>query len=261
MISPLKWAGGKRRLAPFLMPYWESEKHRRFVEPFAGAASVSLHLQPDHVWINDINPHVINFFRWLRAGAIFDDLPDNEETAYYTARERFNAMIETEDSVSKDAAGLFYYLNRTGFNGLCRFNASGLFNVPYGHYQRVSYQRDFSEYRDVLQSWLMTSFDFRKMTFRPSDFVYADPPYDGTFSQYAQRAFTWTEQIRLAEKLSDHPGPVLVSNASTPRIHDVYTRLGFAVIEIAAKRSIQPSAERESVEILAIRNLPHARIT
>ena len=41
-----------------------------------------------------------------------------------------------------EAASLFYYLNRSGFNGLCHFNQSGAFNVPFGQYNTVAYHAD-----------------------------------------------------------------------------------------------------------------------
>src|SRR5262245_9168277 len=63
---PLKWAGGKRWQLPHLRPIWEAHAPRRLVEPFCGALSVTLGLMPRHALLNDVNPHVVNFFRWLQ---------------------------------------------------------------------------------------------------------------------------------------------------------------------------------------------------
>ncbi|MDT7924708.1 MAG: DNA adenine methylase, partial [Chlorobiota bacterium] len=63
---PLKWAGGKRWLVPYIRRLWAAHRHRRLVEPFCGGLSVTLGLQPERALLNDINPHLINFFRWLQ---------------------------------------------------------------------------------------------------------------------------------------------------------------------------------------------------
>ncbi len=86
-----------------------------------------------------------------------------------------------------EAAALFYYLNRTGYNGLCRFNRRGRFNVPFGQYARITYMRDFSGYRDRLARWTFTSGDVEAVPLEQGDFIYADPPYDVEFTQYSAR--------------------------------------------------------------------------
>ena len=60
---------------------------------------------------------------------------ENAERAFYRQRERFNQLLRTGQGESAETAALFYYLNRTGYNGLCRFNRSGEFNVPFGQVQ------------------------------------------------------------------------------------------------------------------------------
>jgi DNA adenine methylase len=69
---PLKWAGGKRWQLPYLRILWEGNSQRRLVEPFAGGLAVTLGLRPTSALLNDINPHVINFYRYLKAGLQID---------------------------------------------------------------------------------------------------------------------------------------------------------------------------------------------
>jgi DNA adenine methylase len=123
---PLKWAGGKRWQVQHLRPYWEPHKNRRLVEPFCGGLAVTLGLNPKTALLNDVNPHVINLYRWLKKGLDLSIAMENASTAYYAARVRFNHLLETGESESAEAAALFYYLNRTGYNGLCRFNGNYL---------------------------------------------------------------------------------------------------------------------------------------
>src|SRR5947207_12569242 len=79
---PLKWAGGKRWQLPNLRPLWQAQSHRRLVEPFAGGLAVSLGLRPKSALLNDINPHVINFYRWLKRGLQIDMQMLNSRAAY-----------------------------------------------------------------------------------------------------------------------------------------------------------------------------------
>ena len=70
----------------------------------------------------------------------------NSRARYDRSRKRFNQLVSNQLHMSDEAASLFYYLNRTGYNGLCRFNARGLFNVPFGTYRTINYKTNFSEY-------------------------------------------------------------------------------------------------------------------
>src|SRR6266404_3834859 len=87
---PLKWAGGKRWQLPYLRILWQGHSNRRLVEPFAGGLAVTLGLRPTSALLNDINPHVINFYRWLRRDLRIDMPMLNSRAAYNRGRERFN---------------------------------------------------------------------------------------------------------------------------------------------------------------------------
>ena len=148
---PLKWAGGKRWLIPYLLRLYGPHRSRRFVEPLCGGLAISLGLMPDQAVINDINPHAINFYRWLKKGLKISQPMQNEASFFYLQRERFNELVREGRAESKEAASLFYYLNRTCYNGLCRFNRKGEFNVPFGRYKKILYRTDFTEYRQVFE--------------------------------------------------------------------------------------------------------------
>ena len=77
---PLKWAGGKRWQIPHLRPLWEPHAHRRLVEPFCGGLAVALGLNPATALLNDANPHLVNFYRWLQRGLRIRDA-DGERRA------------------------------------------------------------------------------------------------------------------------------------------------------------------------------------
>jgi DNA adenine methylase len=252
---PLKWAGGKRWLVPHLRELYAPYGDRRLVEPLCGGLAVALGLQPRRALLNDISPHASNFYRRLKAGFVTALEMRNDEALYYRHRQRFNRLVADGKAKSDDAAALFYFLNRTGYNGLCRFNSRGEFNVPFGRYARINYVSDFSIYRAAFAGWTFASGDFARLTIDPADFVYADPPYDVVFTRYATEDFGWADQVRLAEFLARHRGPVVLSNQATDRIVDLYERLGFEVGFLTAPRRISCKERKPAREVLATRNL------
>jgi DNA adenine methylase len=180
----------------------------------------------------------------------------NQETRYYTYRKRFNELLSRGKAETAEAASLFYYLNRTGYNGLCRFNRTGGFNVPFGQYKNINYRSDFLQYKGIFAGWEFTNAHFAGIQLEDEDFVYADPPYDVEFTQYSQDGFGWDEQERTAEWLSKHKGPVILSNQATPRIVKLYRSFNFSVKFVEAPRRISCNGDRTPApEVLAFRNL------
>lgn len=238
---PLKWAGGKRWLIPTLEKLWSKHSTCRLVEPFCGGLSVALGLQPQVALLNDVNSALVNFYQQIQKGLTLDITLENDEKAYYLRRTEFNHLNQSIGADDK-LAQLFYYLNRTGYNGLCRFNKSGGYNVPFGRYKKINYQTDFIKYQSVLSAWEFSSKDFSELEIADNDFIYADPPYDVPFHQYAQKGFNWNDQVRLAEWLVEHKGPVVLSNQATDRVVDLYKKLGFKLKYLDAPRRISCKA-------------------
>lgn len=256
LTPPLKWAGGKRWLVPRLLALYAPHTHRRLVEPFTGGMAVSLGLLPHRALLSDISPHLINFYRHLQKGFQTKGETANDETHFYAARERFNEILRDGQEDTQEAAELFYYLNRTGFNGLCRFNSKGEFNVPFGRYKSINYRQDFRTYAEVLEGWEIHLGDFETLNIEADDFIYADPPYDTPFSKYAKEDFDWNDQKRLAAWLARHPGPVVASNQATERILELYETHGFIVETTRAPRRISCTGDRTpALEMLALKGL------
>lgn len=256
LAPPLKWAGGKRWLLPRLVTLWHKHAHRRLVEPFIGGAAVALGLRAHAALLNDSNPHLINFYRWLQRGLSTNLSMANEQELYYAHRARFNELVSNGQTDSDEAAALFYYLNRTCFNGLCRFNSRGGFNVPFGRHKTINYMTDFTPYTAVLAHWTFSVGDFSKLALSSADFIYADPPYDVEFTSYSPGGFAWADQVRLAEWLAQHHGPVVASNQATKRMLALYEQLGFRIELLAAPRMIACNGDRTRAgELLALKNL------
>lgn len=253
--SPLKWAGSKKYLAPKMRSLYASHSNRRWVDLFCGSCALPLALQPTEALLGDRNHHLVNFWRWVRDDGIATVPFENDRIAYYAARESFNTGT-LERNVE---AQTFYYLNKTNFRGLVRYNANGGFNVPYGAYKSINYLQDFSEYRAIVTGYKFKHQDFAatiNFDVQPDDWIYADPPYDGTFNGYTKESFDFEDQQYLVQLLAKHPGPVVASNANSDRIVKLYESHGFNIEFVTAPRAISSSGDRSSVlEMLATKNL------
>jgi DNA adenine methylase len=256
LFSPIKWAGGKRWLAPRVAAMFHESGARRLVEPFCGAASVSLYARPKHAWLGDVNYQLINFWWHVKNGHPLEDVGGNVLEDYENARREFNART----SPPERAASLFYYLNKTCFNGLYRVNSVGEFNVPFGKHRTVNYKSSFPEIAEAMQGWSVAHGDFDAWDTDPDDFIYIDPPYDGQFSGFTQGRFLWDDHVRLATWMSKQSGTVVVSNSSSERVQHLYKAFGFGVELIDAPRSISCDGNRKRVkEVFAIK--PKKKLT
>lgn len=255
---PIKYPGGKRFLVDHVKLLWEHSKCRRLVEPFSGGMAISLGIAPKRALVNDINPHVINFYRAVQSGFRINIEMENDERFYYEMRSRFNDLIFANQHETNLAASIFYYLNRTCFNGLIRFNKSGLFNVPFGRYKKINYVRAFPDVEKTIKNWKLVCGDFSKIRINKTDFLYVDPPYDVEFRNYSGNDFQWEEQERLVKHLSKYDCPIIISNQATDRVVNLYENSGYKVFFIDAPRMISCNGDRtRAQEVLATRNYIH----
>ncbi len=256
LTSPLKWAGGKRWLVPSIRPVWAKYQANRLVEPFCGGISIALGLMPKEALLNDINSHLINFYNWVKVGLTISNNLENSSTAYYSYREEFNRLISNGKDRSQRAAELFFYLNKTCFNGLCRFNADGKFNVPFGRHEIINYNLDFSVYQNIFAQWNFSNKSYKHLEFEKNDFIFADPPYDVEFRKYSKDGFEWEEQEYLAKLLSSHLGPVILCNHATDRIVALYKSLDYKLNYLQERIYIKANGDRTPANVvIATKNI------
>lgn len=260
----LKWAGNKYRLVERIRAILPPGQ--RLIEPFVGSGAVFLNTDYDGYILADANPDLIHLYRFLRdEGEPFIEAcrayfrpENNRKPVYYELRARFN---ETKDVRLK--AMLFVYLNRHCFNGLCRYNSKGQFNVPFGRYARPYFPKaEMHAFHERAQRVRFLHDDFAAVMdrARPGDVVYCDPPYvplsdTAHFTSYSANKFDLTQQLRLArkaEELARRNVPVVISNH-----HTDFTRREYAVAQMTTfdvPRHISCNAEtrRPAKEVLAL---------
>lgn len=263
MKSPLKWVGSKSRIIPQLLRHLP--KGKRLVEPFAGSCSVMLNTDYEEYLIADVNPDLIEFYRAAaaapldlinRAKHLFQTF--NTEDGYYDSRDSFN-----HDDDLEWRPALFLYLNRHCFNGLCRYNKAGVFNVPYGKYKQPYFPEveilAFAE-KSKRATFVTASYLETLSMVRPGDVVYCDPPYlteSDNFTAYHGSGFNHMDHGKLARqlrKLALKGVPVTASNSDLPAVHSFYQ--GFDFIRINAPRSVGAAAASQKTAAELILKYP-----
>ncbi len=265
LVRPfLKWAGGKFRLIDRIADNLPQGK--RLIEPFLGSGAVFLNTHFDHYLLADINPDLIHLYQTIQKdGKDFIDYCEsffqpkyNREKQYYQFREEFNQIPQ-----GTKKAALFLYLNRHGYNGLCRYNLKGGFNVPFGKYKRPYFPR-----KELIHFWQKS----QKATFVCEDFekvmkrarrghvVYCDPPYvpispTAYFTSYAQTGFSLHDQERLALqawKLSERGVTVVISNHENEFTRSLYEDAKILSFPVRRFISCNGSQRGHADELLAI---------
>ena len=263
----LKWAGGKYRLTDEINRLLPKRK-QCLVEPFVGAGAVFLNSYFERYILADINPDLIHLFNIVKQDVegyiqackpVFFHPDANTESYYYTKRQEFNQSTDVFQR-----AVLFLYLNRFGFNGLCRYNSKNEFNVPFGAYKTHYFpEEELRFFAAKAQSAVFICADFQQ-TFQMADedcVIYCDPPYapisqDSNFTNYSGNEFSIAHQRDLANLAKDtikqRNIQVVISNHDTPFTREIYQ--GAKIRRLKVQRSIsQASHKRIKVrELIAI---------
>lgn len=261
----LKWAGGKYPLLDEIQDHLP--KGDCLVEPFVGAGSVFLNTDFSRYILADINSDLIELYKIVKtradeyveqARALFVPETNNAES-YYRFREEFNASTDLFRR-----AVLFLYLNRHGYNGLCRYNLRGEFNVPFGRYKRPYFPeaelRHFAAKAQNAEFYCESYEECMKRAGKDA-VVYCDPPYaplsaTANFTAYHTNSFSLEQQEILAlkaEELMAKRIPVLISNHSTPLTREWYKNATQThVVKVRRSISRNGGTRKKVDELLAL---------
>ncbi|MGJ8692093.1 MAG: Dam family site-specific DNA-(adenine-N6)-methyltransferase [Thalassotalea sp.] len=262
----LKWAGGKYGLSDIIANMLPEGD--RLIEPFVGAGSIFLNSDYKKYLLNDINKDLINLYQLLKLSPDqfihdareFFNSDKNDPDIYYQLRAEFN---QTNDIYTRSL--LFLYMNRHGYNGLCRYNKSGGFNVPFGKYKKPYFpERELNAFAEKAEQAEFTCLGYRDVFKKVTtgDIVYCDPPYvplskTASFTSYSGNSFGLDEQADLAnaaeEYTADNATTVLISNHDTIWTRKIYEHAKKIKSLKVARTISQKGGSRKKVgEILAL---------
>lgn len=271
--SFLKWAGGKTRALPEIMPVLDSlvkeQNTVRFVEPFFGSGVVSLNLENvDSFLVNDFNKDLM---------ALFKNVKDEEGfiamlTGFFN--ERTNNVLYYKEMVARFNGStdlfarsmIFLYLNKHCFNGLMRYNKKGMFNTPFGTYETINFPKEaiinFKKKMNICD-FEITAKSYKDVfaKVKKNDLVYCDPPYVNlddaqSFNLYGQDIFSLEDQyelVRLAKEAVAKGAIVVISNHDTKETKQLYADATFQKKFNVSRSIAATGTKRKPVgEILAV---------
>jgi len=264
----LKWAGNKYPIIDIVLA--SLPKGKRLVEPFVGSAAVFFNARYERYLLSDSNGDLINLYRLLKqhgdrfidyARSLFE--PDNNRAeVYYLLRDEFNRQHDDPDDPMRRAA-LFLYLNRHGYNGLCRYNASGGYNVPFGRRSSVYFpEAEMRFFISIAAQAIFQQQDFAHCMrhSKPGDVIYCDPPYlplsaTANFTAYHRDSFGLHQQAQLAQLAKDCAArgiPVLISNHDTPLARELYADAQLQTLQVQRNISCKGDGRGKASELLAL---------
>lgn len=223
-IHPIiKWSGGKKDELKHIKKFIPSE-YEIYLEPFIGGGALFFDLSPKRSVIGDVHKELIDFYKAIKdgySGEIYNFMinnPNNEET-YYNVR-NMNPTNSTEN------AQRFYYLRKTCFRGMLRYNNKGEFNIPYGRYKTINFEDLRNEnYEQLLKNTEIynNSFEYIFEHYNSSNnFMFLDPPYDSEFTNYGYCSFGREQHIRLSEYFKNTNIKCLMVIGKTDFIVELY---------------------------------------
>ncbi len=279
--SPIRWAGSKRKILNEMLNTFSKNK-KNYIEMFLGSGVVLLNvldnnnvLKYKNFYVNDINSNIINFYVLLRDNLDYVLIQmkefenkynsysiDGKEEYYYKIRYDFNNM----DSCNEKAL-LFYFLMKTGFNGVYRENKNGKFNVPFGRKEKVVINEEYlHKVSDSIQNvkfYNLECKDFLKEMKKNKKlddaFVYCDPPYlpdDALVSQkqelYTSDSFNHKSFFEKLVELKQKPN-IMISMADSKIANIIYNNKPFKRIDMREiVRTINPKKLFSSKEVAFI---------
>ena len=260
----LKWPGNKFRVLDKILE--TLPKGKRLVEPFVGSGSIFINADYPSYVIAEKNTDLVAVYENLQKNGIefieyansFFNSKNNTKLKYYKHRDTFN---NTNDNMLK--AALFIYLNRHGFNGLCRYNLKGGYNVPFGYYKKPYFPTtEMLYFYECIKKVKIRCWDYTKTLnhTKPGDVVYCDPPYvplskTSSFTQYGPFKFGEQEHIDLAKRakiLAKKGITVMISNHDTKFVNELYKDAKIKKINVQRSISCNANGRKKVKEVLAI---------
>lgn len=225
----IKYRGGKGKEIPEFLKFIPPD-YNRYIEPFLGGGAVFFFLEPKEAVINDINGRLMTFYQQVRddyiplsreLGSLQEQYEKNQRTyaalkasepdpslrvencneaLYYRLRDMYNHLEPSEYTEGT----LYYFINKTAYSGMIRFNRQGEYNVPFGRYAHFNTEIITPQHSRLLRGARLFHTDYSEIfgMAGEEDFMFLDPPYNCIFNDYGnldmEKGFDEEQHRRLA---------------------------------------------------------------
>lgn len=275
----IKYRGGKTQEIEKILPFIP-EFSGKYIEPFFGGGALFFYLKPQDSIINDINENLINFyidivnnyfeiknelnqletiytknqnnFILLKSKYPNQKINNENEELYYNIRNMYNKLIPSNLCYGT----LYYFINKTAYSGMIRYNSKGEFNVPYGRYKNFNTSLLTNNHYSLLKTANIFNFDYIdifKMA-KEDDFIFLDPPYDCIFSDYGNKdmkdGFGEMRHRKLAEDFKKLQCKTLMVIGKTPLTTELYKDFIVAEYKKSYSVNIKNRFKSETTHIL-----------
>jgi len=223
LLPLIKWSGGKKDEIKKFIDYIP-KTYDTYLEPFIGGGAVYFHINPQKAVINDVHTELVDFYKSIKNGYTdkiynFMEQHPNQEEIYYKVRS-FKPSNQLEN------AQRFYYLRKTCFRGMLRYNSKGEFNIPYGRYKNYNFEMiKNKDYEKLLKTTEVLNKDFKYIFDNyntKNNFMFLDPPYDSEFTDYGYCSFGKEEHKQLAKYFKETNIKCLMIIGKTDFISQLY---------------------------------------
>lgn len=263
MKPMIKYAGGKSGEIEVIKKFIP-EYSGKYIEPFLGGGALYFSLEPEKAVINDINSRLMEFYQgvsndydrikkelsalenvYIKNRQEYEEdkkkaegkVADLNEKLYYEMRDFFNGK---ENGLHP--ATVYYFINKTAYSGMIRYNKAGKYNVPYGRYKNFNTKLITENHHKLLKKSEIFCKDYKEIfaMSKEDDFIFLDPPYDCVFNNYGNKelvnGFTEKMHKELSENFKKLEAKALMVIGKTPLIEKLYK--DYIVFEYDKKYSV-----------------------
>ena len=241
-FSPLRYPGGKGKLAPFIGMLIEEYGHKggTYIEPFAGGAAVAIELLErgivSQIVINDLDKGIYSFWRAVLTEA--DRFIEKIESVPLTMDEwqkQRDICMKENSKYSFELGFATFYMNRTNRSGIIKGGViggkeqSGIWRLDARFNKKTLIERikKIAAMKDSIHLYNkdIDSFLTRYVPkYEENAFIYFDPPYFEKGKQLYLNFFDYKDHLRIEKLISEKVNcDWIITYDDVPEIEKIYS--------------------------------------
>jgi len=259
----IKWVGGKTCIMQQVFDKFPTTMHNYF-ETFLGGGSVLINLLKQiqagkiqvtgKIYASDLNKTLIAMYKCLQQQplelfAIVDEMFNHyTREDFFKERDKFNASMNNPDITQ---CARFIYLNKHSFRGMYRENKEGLYAGSYGDARKKRMKLDVQKYVEtskLIKDVIFVHGDYTHILDKvdsKDDFIYTDPPYVKTFTEYLKGGFDHKRFIEFTKGLHAKGYRFLMSNSNNDELKAEFATNDYKTYVFDCPRKINASDSKD----------------